>query len=231
MSSAGVRSLSLAAGLLGTGQETALGTGAWLRVDLKWRPTVYPERYQLPQVTDHVLALLERRRPGHRAWTEDTERALEADARTALAEIAQQFRQVAEDPAYWQRVERSVLTVALPRYLRLAKDHHALEQRGFGAWRGGDLVSRAAYAVLGLVAAAIVWRTPFLPKWLEPIPLAFFLFGPLLPDAQAWFAKRRHARALARLVGEMRDEQRQLEAYRPFVDAPLNHVSAEKERS
>lgn len=179
---------------------------------------MYPDRYRLPQVTEHVLALLERRRPGHEVWDDLAETQSVDEAKRALAEVELQFRELAEDPGYWERLEQAVLQVAVPRYLRLARDQHELEKRAYGTWRGGDLISRLTYAGIGLLGAVIVARTA-IPDWLEPAPLALLLAGPFIPDLQEWFARRRYARKLTRLVDEMKDEQRQLEAYRSLEPA------------
>lgn len=179
---------------------------------------MYPDRYRLPQVTEHVVALLERRRPGFGAWGEEVEGGLLAEARQALEEVGRQFAELAEDTGYWQRLERSVLSVALPRYLRLAREHHELQRRGYGLWRGGDLVSRAVYTLAGLVAAVVIARTP-IPDWLEPLAFALVLLGPFLPDMQEGYYERRYRRRLVELVVDMRAEQQQLEAYRPLEEA------------
>jgi hypothetical protein len=180
---------------------------------------VYPERFRLPAVTEHVLAWLERRRPGFSAWGSEVEAQLTAEARLALADVSQRFAEVAVDPGYWGRLERSIFTVALPRYFQLAREHHALQRRKYDLWRGGDLVSRAAYTGMGVVAAVVVALTR-IPDWLEPLPFAFMLFGPFLPDMQESYFERRYHRQLATLMRDMGVEQRQLEAYRP-LDEPV----------
>lgn len=178
---------------------------------------MYPTRYQLPELTAHVVAALERRREGYAEWNADVEAKLTDEAKGALAEAGRQFAEVADDKPYWQRLEQIVLTAALPRYFKLASAEHQLEKARYGLWRGGDLVSRVAYAAAGLVVAAIVWRTA-IPHWIEPLPLAFFLGGPMLPDLQVWFAKRRHAGKLRGLVDDMRDEAAASELYRPMTE-------------
>ncbi len=180
---------------------------------------MYPARFRLPQVTEHVLALLERRRPGFGEWKPEVEAQLEAEARQALGDVGRQFSEVAVDPGYWQRLERSVFKVALPRYFQLAREHHALQRRKYGLWRGGDLVSRAAYTAAGILLAIVIAVTP-IPNWMEPLPIALILFGPFLPDMQEWSAERRYRGKLGTLVQEMEGEQQQLEAYRSLEDIP-----------
>lgn len=176
---------------------------------------VYPSQYQLPELTAHVIALLERRRAAFDAWNDDVERVLLEEAKEALDEAGRQFKELADDPAFWQRTTELLMTVAIPRYFRVAKEQHALEQRKYDVWRGGDFIARAAFAVAGLVVGLVVLRTP-IPDWLEPIPLAFFIGGPLIPDAQVWFAKRRYRKQLAGLVDEMKAEASDRRAYQPL---------------
>ncbi len=164
-----------------------------------------------------MLAVLERRRGAHAAWSGEVEAKLTRDAQEALVEAGRQFAELADDKPYWQRLESLVLTVALPRYFTLARDEQQLEAQKYGLWRGGDLVSRIAYAAGGLVVSVIVLRTG-LPKLLEPLPLAFFIGGPFIPDLQAWFAKRRYRSKLASLVDDMRDEAGAHEVYRPLME-------------
>ena len=194
---------------------------------------VYPEQFRLPQVAEHVLAWLERRRPGFGEWGPEVEERLTAEARGALADVARRFGEVAEDPAYWARLEHGVFSVVLPRYFQLAREHHALQRRQYGLWRGGDLLSRVAYTLGGLVVAVLIAVTR-VPKWLEPLPLLFLLFGPFLPDLQTSFHERRYGRRLAALVQDMGVEQRQLEAYRPLDESPATDArtpTATKERT
>jgi hypothetical protein len=176
---------------------------------------VYPSQYQLPELTAHVVALLERRRAAFETWDEKTEAALLEEAKRALDEAGRQFRELADDPAYWQRTVELLMTVALPRYFRVAKTQHGLEQRKYDLWRGGDFFARAAFALGGLVVGFVVLRTA-LPDWLEPIPLAFFIGGPLIPDVQVWLAKRRYAKQLAGLVDEMKAEAADRRTYQPL---------------
>jgi hypothetical protein len=183
---------------------------------------LYPSQYQLGALSAHVVSLLERRRAGFETWDDASEAALLDEARRALAEAGQQFRELADDGPYWQRVTDQVLTVALPRYLKLARAQHELEQRKYDLWRGGDLLSRALYALGGLAVGVIVLRTA-LPDWLEPLPLTFFIGGPLLPDLQVWLAKRRYAKHLAALVEDMQQEQVDQGAYQPLgLEAPAS---------
>lgn len=194
---------------------------------------MYPDQFRLPQVSEHVLAWLERRRPGFGEWNGEVEARLTEEARQALTDVARRFGEVAEDPAYWARLERSVLTVVVPRYFQLAREHHALQRRQYGLWRGGDLLSRIAYTGGGVLVSALILLTR-VPDWLEPLPFAFMLFGPFLPDMQTSFFERRYRRQLASLVEDMGVEQQQLETYRPLDESVSSSVQPQlpsKERA
>jgi len=176
---------------------------------------VYPSQYHLPELTAHVVALLERRRLAFETFDAGCEAALKEATKEALDEAGKQFREVADDSAYWQRTTEALFEVALPRYLRVAKEQHALEKKGYGAWRGGDFISRASYAVAGLLLGFLILRTP-IPDWFEPLPLALFIGGPFIPDVQAWLSKRRYAKQLVTLVEDMKAEATDRRAYAPL---------------
>ena len=196
----------------------------------KTRGTVYPDRYRLPAITRHVLELLERRRPALARWDDEARAHLEQEAKTALAAVKQQFAEIADDPVYWNQLERSFFEVALPRYFRLAQAQADLEAKKYELWRGGDFLSRLAYAGLGLALAVVLWRVPELPKWLEPLPLLLFVFGPLIPDLQISAHRRRYRRALVDLVAEMSEEAVQQQAY-PALSAPIDDLGSQASSS
>ena len=197
------------------------------------RSAVYPDRYRLPQLTAHVLSLLEHRREAFTDWNDEAEEKLTAFAREALAEAGRQFAEVADDKPYWSKLEDTILTAVLPRYFRLAQEEHQLEKDKFHLWRGGDLISRVAYGGSGLLAALIVWRTA-IPDYLEPLPLAFFVLGPLLPDLQVWFAKRKYAKKVDAIIAAMAEEAELREQYRPLMEglpSPIDEAIAQPPES
>ena len=178
---------------------------------------MYPTRYQLQELTAHVVAALERRREGFAEWNADVEAKLTLEAKSVLAEAGRQFAEIADDKQYWAQLEHTVLTAALPRYFQVAKEQQQNEKNKYGLWRGGDVISRATYAAIGLMIGAIVLRTA-IPDWLEPFPIALFIGGPLLPDLQVWYAKRKYAAKLRVLVNDMREEAAAREQYRPLME-------------
>lgn len=191
---------------------------------------MYPARYRLPEVTAHVIDALERRRLGISLLdAAAAEASLTQSARELLRDAGAQFAQLADDSAYWQWVERSVLSIALPRYFVLARTESTREQSNYGLWRGGDLVSRAAYAAVGLFFAAVIWRTG-LPKSIELVPLSLFIGGPLLPDLQVWFAKRQYAKKLRAVVDDMGREAATHTEYQSLL-SPVAPVSSDVPRT
>ena len=178
---------------------------------------MYPKRYRLGELTGHVLALLERRRDGFPEWNAEAEAKLTQAATEALHEAGRQFAEVADDKPYWERIEQIVLTAVLPRYFQAARAEHELEKNKFNLWRGGDFISRVAYGAAGLVGALVVWRTG-IPDIIEPLPIAFFVLGPLLPDLQIRSAKRRYAKKLRAVIDSMHEEDSAREQYRPLME-------------
>jgi hypothetical protein len=177
--------------------------------------SVYPSQYQLPELTAHLIALLERRRLAFDSWNDETEASLQEAANQMLSEAGIRFRELADDPEYWRRTTETLMTVMVPRYLRLAEPQQTLEKNGYGSWRKGDLLARVTYGAAGLLLGIIVWRTP-IPDWVEPLPLLMFVAGPLLPDLQAWWARRKYAKQLTVLVEDMKSEQTDRRAYEPL---------------
>lgn len=177
---------------------------------------MYPTQFRLRALTEHLVALFERRRGAFSQWDEAVEKALLREAEAALDEAGAQFATVADDPGYWARVRKALLTVAVPRYFRLAAEQQALEKRRYGLWRGGDLLARAAYAGAGVVLGVIIWRTP-IPDWLEVLPLVLFVLGPLIPDGQVWLHQRSYRGKLDKLAQDMDDEQQQMMTYRDYA--------------
>jgi hypothetical protein len=178
---------------------------------------MYPSRFQLHELSAHVLGLLERRREAIKTWDAEAEAKLLQTAREALTEAGKQFAELADDKAYWAKVERAVLEVAVPRYFKIAREQLAIEAGKYGVWRGGDLVSRVVIGAAGALVGLVLSRT-MLPKAFEILPLIAVVFGPLVPDVQFWAARRRWSKQLQRLCAEMGDEQLQQERYRPLEE-------------
>jgi len=189
----------------------------------KRKDPVYTERYSIPFLASVLISAAERRRPGLGPWSEKTKDEIRAVFQTELSQMRQQFFELFDDAAYWEKVERTLLDVCLPRYCALAEKQTNLERRDFGLWRGGDLVARGTYAAAGLLIGILMVRLPFIP-----IPQTWDLFafltmlaGPFIPDAQIWFYKRKHRRELEAIVADMRQAEEQLRLYQPLQEPRL----------
>lgn len=181
---------------------------------------VYTERFSLPVLTQVLVAAAERKRPGLGAWTEEVAAELKATFQAELAELKRRFFEVFDDRAYWERAERTLIEVCLPRYLAEAQRFTALERREFGVWRGGDLIARITFALAGLAVGTFIVKAPFIPiptTW-DALILALGLGAPFLPDAQVWLHQRRYRRRLKAIVDDMADAEAQLQAYAPLSD-------------
>jgi hypothetical protein len=158
-------------------------------------------RYELGSIARDLLEDLERTRPGFPDDEAGFREAVQARARLRLGEdLRRQYASLGADGDY-QRVEREVREVLVPRYVAFALPYTRLERHGGGAWRGGDLVARVVLALIGLsVGGFIVWA-PFIPVWEKWLPFVLMILAPFLPDLQrAWHRASYQARvsALAR---------------------------------
>jgi hypothetical protein len=93
-----------------------------------------------------------------------------------------------------------------------------LEGRGFGIWRGGDLVARLAYVFAGLTLGGLCVALPFIPIWEKWFPFALSIAGYFLPDAQVRWQRRRYARQLGDVVRDFAALQPRLEAAVKLTD-------------
>ena len=178
-----------------------------------------PEKYSLAAVARHLLALFEVRRPGISHLDGEAQERLRAEAESALRQMEQQCRELGvDDPPHWQRARAVVRDALLPRYTRLAEEENAAAARDYGMWRGGDLDARAAFALAGLVLGAIAVVVPWIPVQEKWVPWALFVLGPFLPDAYAWWYRRRYRMRLQALVADLAREGATLEAYRPLSE-------------
>jgi hypothetical protein len=147
-------------------------------------------------MTREILTRLERRRG-----------ALAADARAADQEIAAaldearaRYDEAALPPSYFAALARELAPALGERWRGLAVPFTALEARGFGVWRGGDLISRITYLFVGLVVGGLCVAAPFIPIWGDWFPFALAVAAFWLPDAQVAWQRGRYARALGAVV-------------------------------
>jgi hypothetical protein len=195
---------------------------------------VYPDRFRLPFLAGVLIAAAERVRPGLGSWTPKVEVQLRDVFATELADLRVRFLELFDDPAYFDRMQETLLQVALPRYLTAAQRQAALEQRDYGLWRGGDLIARGVYAAAGFALGLFLVKAPFIPiptTW-DLLAFAFLLAAPFLPDAQVWLLKRRHRATLRAVVDDLRDAEVHRELYQPLAPpSPVNELPDSTERA
>jgi len=198
---------------------------------------VYTERFSLPFLTQVLIAAAERRRPGLGPWTPEVRAQLQGLFETELAELRARFFELFDDRAHWDRLERSLREDAFTRYCAAAEKQTALEQAGYGIWRGGDLLSRIVLGAAGLVAGAFIARAPFipLPTSADLVVMGLALGTPALPDLQVWLYQRRYRKALAKIVEDMAVAAQQHRLYPPLPlsgdQAPISEVDSPRPKS
>jgi hypothetical protein len=167
---------------------------------------VLPE-FSADAVTREVLARLERRR----AALAGDAAATEAEVSTVLAEARARYTEEALPAPYFEALARELGSGIGPRWRRVAAAYTALEERGFGIWRGGDLVARLAYVFAGLALGGLCVALPFIPIWEKWFPFALAAGGYFLPDAQMRWQRHRYARQLGDIVRDFSALQPRLE--------------------
>jgi hypothetical protein len=188
---------------------------------------MYPDRFRLPFLSGVLIAAAERRRPGLGPWSPQVEQHLRQAFETELDDVRTSFLESFDDPTWFARVEEKIQEIALPRYLVEARRQTDLEQRGFGIWRGGDLVSRIVWGLGGFALGIFLVKAPFIPiptSW-DLLALAMLLLCPFIPDAQIALLKRRHRRSLQAVVEDLQDAEAKLELYQP-LSSPEPDASA-----
>jgi hypothetical protein len=195
---------------------------------------VYPDRFRLPFLTGVLIAAAERVRPGLGPWSPKVESRLRDVFATELADVRPRFLELFGDAAYFDRLQETLLGVAVPRYLAASQKQTELEQRDYGLWRHGDLVARGVYALGGLAVGLFLVKAPFIPipeTW-DLFAFACLLGAPFIPDLQVWLAKRRYRRALRAIVEDLHDAEVQQELYQPLAaPGPLEELPAPEQAS
>ena len=133
--------------------------------------------------------------------------------------MQKQLRELGMDDAqYWQRVRRALDQILLPRYGALATEEIALAARDYGIWRGGDLVARATFALVGFILGIVCVEVPYIPIQARWFPALLLVLGPLFPDAVMWLHRRRWGRRLDALVADLGRASETLDTYRPLSE-------------
>ena len=205
-----------------------LRRGAAATSVLEPRGIMVPEKYRLPAVGRFLLEAFERLRPALKTWDASTAAQLEREAATELAQMRQQLTELGvDDPVYWDKVAAAVNKVVIPRYLALARDENEQAGRDYGMWRGGDLIARGTFAAAGLVLGAAAVAIPWIPVTEKWVPWLLFVGGPFLPDAYAWWYRRRYTKKLEALIAELAQAGESLETYRPLSEVQRTLLGAE----
>ncbi len=165
-------------------------------------------------VTRQVLARLERQRAALADDAAATESAVTAELEAARGRYAE----AALPAPYFDALARELGPAIGPRWRRVAAAYTALEGRGFGIWRGGDLVARLAYVFAGLVLGGLCVELPFIPIWEKWFPFALSAAGYFLPDAQTRWHRHHYARQLGEIVRDFGALQPRLEAAVKLTD-------------
>jgi len=166
------------------------------------------DEFAARRVASEVLGHLERRRADIAA----DDAAVRAELERALAPLRDAYRESALPAAYFEALEQELRDVIPGRWRAPAAAFTALEARGFGSWRGGDVYARVAYVFLGLVVGGLCVAAPFIPIWEKWFPFALAVAAWWLPDAQAAWHRRRYAGRLGAIVRDVGLRQPALEA-------------------
>jgi len=180
-----------------------------------------------------ALNLIERLEGARRTWATEPDAArseLTRIAREQLVRMLAEHDELMDTPGWSDTARRELLETFLPRYLRLAVDHNALEERGYNAWRRGDPVARVVGGVAAISAAMVLARLIHHPMAL--VPFAFALCVPFLPDIRRLHFRRRYRIALQEVVDDMARIQGELDRFPAAMpdDGPAMPDSSEAAR-
>ncbi len=156
--------------------------------------------YDFAQVVFVILEECEHRRRG---WDEELfEAQAMATARETLAKIKAAYDEFGGSVSYWEALQKEVLDVVMPQYVDEARTVTEHEKHGFGVWRSGDPLSRAAFALGGLIIGSLIVAMPWIPIVEDVFAFALTGAGFVYPDIVRYTYERRHAQTLNRLVSE-----------------------------
>jgi len=170
------------------------------------RKAVVPQ-YAAETVSREILSRLERRR----ASLAGDAQATQVEVGAVVAEARARYGEAALPPSYFEALARELVPALGERWRALAAPYTTLEARGFGVWRGGDLVARIAYLFAGLVVGGLCVWAPFIPIWEKWFPFALAVGAFWLPDAQVAWQRGRYARQLGGVVRDFARLQPRLE--------------------
>lgn len=167
-------------------------------------------QFDLANVVHSVLADCEHRR---RAVTGPLLPAIEDAAQRKLIMVRTAFEDAHGDPEYWTLLEAEVSHIVLPRYVVRAQRQNALEQSGYGVWRGGDLGARLSFTLLGLIAGGIIVAVPFIPIFIDAFAFFLALCGWFYPELKKLMHDFTYTRELNAIVRDADRYQRSTMQY------------------
>ena len=185
---------------------------------------MYTERFSLAFVSRVLIDAAERLRPGLGAWSEQVRSALREVFVRELADIKPRFMEIFHDEDYWTKLDAAMLQECFPRYCAVAQKQSNLEAAGYHVWRNGDLLSRGAYALGGLLVGSALVYIPYIPipeTWTFVILLTMF-GAPFVPEAQIGLYKRQHRKGLDAIVADMLRAENVDRLYEPMEPSGLN---------
>ncbi len=178
-----------------------------------------PEKYRLAAIGRFLIDQFELRRPGLKEWTPQVEASFREQAEAELLQMQRQLREMGIDDAqYWPRVRRALDQILLPRYAKLTTEEIALAKRHYGIWRGGDLVARGTFALVGFVLGIIAVEIPYIPVYEKWFPALLLVGGPMFPEMVMWWYRWRFRRKLSDLIRDLGKASETLETYRPLSE-------------
>ncbi len=189
-----------------------------------------PTPYRLDTV---AASLIERLEGARRTWIgqpEEAQAGMQRIAEDALDRVVREHDEIMGEGSWGTELRRELLETFLPRYVRLATAHNALEADGYGAWRQGDPAARVLGTGIALLAALVLERVLHHPVTL--LAFVFALFVPVLPEIRAWHYRRQYTKQLQEVVDDMGRIQAELERYSDdaFTDArPLQDARKKRE--
>ncbi len=169
----------------------------------------------IPYRLDTVAAsLVERLEGARRTWVGQPDAAREGMARIAsetLDLVIAEHDRIMPGTQWSEMLRRELLGTFLPRYIRLAVAHNALEAAGYGAWRQGDPLARVMATGGMLMAAVVIERLLHHP--ITIVLFIFSLFVPALPEIRAWYHRRQYTGVLQDAVDDMGRIQDELDRF------------------
>ncbi|MCB9793678.1 MAG: hypothetical protein H6741_13230 [Alphaproteobacteria bacterium] len=173
--------------------------------------------YRLETVSAGIVERLEGARRSYAGRPEAFEALAERVCAEALERVQADYEELFGDDGHVGELRRELAETFLPRYLRLAAQQTALEERARGLWAGGLLARAGAFAAAMLAALVVsrLIRNPFV--------IAFYISAflvPFLPELRRWWEGRSYLAELQAMIDDLARVQDQLAEHRPRLLPP-----------